>query len=1004
MATTPRTNFFILLGLNPDATWNEQLFETTLRNKRIEWSRQGAGVAKKALAAKQNIALIPEIEKVMKDPALREAEVIAARAELASGRQAHEEQFEKDLAFINAKDSVDQKEVDKFIDDFKDILTPHEIKKRITARVNAEGTTTSTAIPQLDASVAKNIADRLQLIRMSTLYDLLQCTNNTATPDLMRTAEKLYTDLTRQPPTPDNTIKSELAGFAKDVFRSDEMRAKYDETLRQVSLDLLLKELDANMNRTVDNELHPKQVQLFLDNAQKKGWKEKEALERLRRHAGQRRWVVVLPTSPDGERVVCPQCEELNDNRQSFCTKCHRPLRINCPNCGKDVSSTVTGCGNCGFPVGNIYRVELLLGQMEGYLKAGDLQGAEEAVEEAAASWKPSKPDTYAQKIADYRRQIQQRRTARQKSIDESISALHALIQQRKLFAARELIASKKADIRDWETQQRSIEATITQARDLLKRALASGISQDNKMELCRQALVLCADYKEARSLLETMPPPPPRNLQVNVRGKVVHLTWDASTIPGVAYKVVCKEGAQPNVATDGKTLNTVTGLSYDDSDPTVGIPLYYAIFSTLEGVLSHTAARPAQPIFLLADVVNVIVQVDHQKVTIGWEPPKHAHQLVIVRKEQATPGSLTDGMRLAEIGPAQRSFVDSQVENEHIYYYRIYCQFKDAEGKLQPSSGTIVMAIPETPPTIIAHIDIAEVSSGTTRAVEICWSPPQKGVGVIIKSHQALRYEGMVIPEAQLGALGKRLEGHGSAKVMDAWSHAGMAYYTPAVIFQQMAYLGASQYYACVPSVSNLRYQNLGSVLRLTWLWPDDCQEVYVAYNLKQWPQEHDPMTTICRVSRNEYDHMGHYDIRGMVSQDYYITVSAIITQGSDPIRAQGVRLRARLASQAVITYEIKNPSFFNKKRTLHILVDNNSRLPALLLIRKRERLPFRKTDGELFQRIQPIEVGEKGLVIELPLTTFPPHTFAKLFLEDDSLYEEFKIHHPKEEKLRIS
>src|SRR5437870_12312326 len=99
--TTP--NFFILLGLSPDERWDPAKFEQVYREKRIEWSRQSSGVAKKALAAKKNLELLPEIRRVMEDPALREEQATAARAELASDKKAALERFEKEFAYINVK-------------------------------------------------------------------------------------------------------------------------------------------------------------------------------------------------------------------------------------------------------------------------------------------------------------------------------------------------------------------------------------------------------------------------------------------------------------------------------------------------------------------------------------------------------------------------------------------------------------------------------------------------------------------------------------------------------------------------------------------------------------------------------------------------------------------------------------------------------------------------------------------------------------------------------------
>jgi hypothetical protein len=75
---------------------------------------------------------------------------------------------------------------------------------------------------------------------------------------------------------------------------------------------------------------------------------------------------------------------------------------------------------------------------------------------------------------------------------------------------------------------------------------------------------------------------------------------------------------------------------------------------------------------------------------------------------------------------------------------------------------------------------------------------------------------------------------------------------------------------------------------------------------------------------------------------------------------------------------------------------------LPALWLVSKRDRLPFRKEDGELVLRIEPRMVEEREVVIDVP-GHYPPGTFVKLFLEDDKMYEMVKIEQPAIQKLRL-
>jgi curved DNA-binding protein CbpA len=295
MSTKTRPNFFLLLDLNPDAAWDEKVFAQRLRAKRIEWSRQSAGVASKALLARQNLALIEQIQTVMTDPAQRKQEAAAARAEHAVARAAEERHFERQLALLHAKEALIEQEIERFVVAFQHLYPPQEIRRRIEA-----GSGRSCIAPlhpprPLEPSVVKSISDRLQFLHMRTLYELLQCSPQAATAELARAAEQLYTGLVKLPPDAELTAKIELAGLARDVFRSDELRARYDESLRREALQQILSELDESIGRANEARLYPGQVQLFLDIARKEGWDEQEALALLKEHAQQRKWI--LPAS-----------------------------------------------------------------------------------------------------------------------------------------------------------------------------------------------------------------------------------------------------------------------------------------------------------------------------------------------------------------------------------------------------------------------------------------------------------------------------------------------------------------------------------------------------------------------------------------------------------------------------------------------------------------------------------------------------------------------------------
>lgn len=295
MSTPARPNFFLLLDLDPQAAWDQATFEQRLRQKRIEWSRQSGGVARKALVARQNLALISKMQEIMTDPLLREREANMALAELATAHQAACEQFEKQLALLNAKDAIEQEEIARFIVAFQHLYSAEEIRTRLRTRNVSIERNAGKPAQIFDATMARSIADRLNFLRLRTLYELLQMPDKTATDALYRVAEQLYTRLVALPPTAEITARMELVGLACEVFKTEEARLSYDEYLRQESFSRLFKDLEESVRRSNRQELHQGQVQIFLEQARKEGWAEQEALAKLKEQARQHQWTIMVP-------------------------------------------------------------------------------------------------------------------------------------------------------------------------------------------------------------------------------------------------------------------------------------------------------------------------------------------------------------------------------------------------------------------------------------------------------------------------------------------------------------------------------------------------------------------------------------------------------------------------------------------------------------------------------------------------------------------------------------
>nr|BBH86984.1 transcriptional regulator [Thermosporothrix sp. COM3] len=1000
---TQRQNFFLLLDINPNEEWDPDKFVKVLKAKQVEWSRKRSlSVGQKASQAQRNLELIPQIRKVMEDDALRAQERDEALKELASQQAARVEVFEKRLEFFNAKESASQTEIDKFIKEFQDLYPEQEIRNRITVTIRAEQQVTRQA---LEPSRAKAIAGKLNDLNMSSLYELLGCPETTSTRILQQKAEQLYRDVSKiATKTQEVTLKSDLAGSAKDIFSSEDKRKQYDESLRQLKFASLFKVLEEQINQSVEKEITYNQTELFLNEAQQAGWDRQEALFQLKEQAKAHKWLVhVRPAEEKSQKVRCGGCHTLNEADQKFCTQCRQPLFIQCPECNETIRPEANACGHCGFPVGNRYLVEIHLQELQDLFKKRDTQKAQQLLDEMKTLWQPKKADRYSQEIKRFQSELQ-RLHAELRKVEAHVQQL---LNQKKYITAKQYLEGPAAAILPNRAQKlNEIQGELSKVRSLFQRATVATLPNNEKIALCRQALALCPDYQEARDLLRTIPPMAPTNLQAKTRGGIVSLSWQPSSTEGVMYVIVRKSLTQPHSSRDGTVLDTVPGLHYEDSRPETGVPLYYAIFAECEGVPSANGALLEQPLLLLQDVTQAFAEVGNQQVKLSWVPPKNVASVLLVRKQNVPPTSASDGEVIGECVPAQTSFIDRDVQNNQTYYYALYARFKDQHGRLATAPGVRVKAIPEPPPAPIHSLEMhmRPGSTSAEREVELRWTPPAKGKAIILKStHTLQHYEKKVIAESTLYTLGQLLEDQPDS-VVDPKVALGVTYYLPVVLFHKMAYIGTEHRLATVDDVQNVRWQNMNTALRLQWKWPANCQEVIVSSHQLRWPELDDEYSSHTKVSRSEYDRLGYFELRCDKDTDYYIRITALVTQGTEEIPAQGVRLHVHPTDLLTLTYEIKRPTLWRRTPHLHIAADRAGTLPTLRLIGTRDRLPVHKTDGTMICRIEPTSINGRGRTFPLPIKEVAPGTYCKLFLEDDALYQEIDICHPHEDKLRIN
>ena len=903
MVSDNRPNYFLLLCIDPDESWDGAAFETRLRAKRGEWSRavlNGVKTSKAVLEAQLALDLCDDIKRVMAEQVGRTRERADAHRRLADERERRRVGLDRDLRIMLSKGFLWDAEVAALRRNYPDLELTDRLD-RLPTRVVAE----QHAVPdQLDPSKANRIRSLLDSLGEKSLYSLLATVDpgmsEQATPEkLIHAANTLYQqirqDMNKQDPR--LAAKQELAGHAMQVFRTAHERSRYDNTLALSPVVGLITKYQSALAAIKRFEVG--QVERFLTEASSAGVDADVALAMLLKHFGALKWTVQLPASVTEparhDQVRCGACQSWNDTDDQFCVVCGTRLRVFCPSC----SRTVPGhgaCGICGFPVGDYDWAALLAGECAELADQQDLVGAEEKLAAAVRAWPSDGEDELAAQLKRCRAEVARLREQRTAQDESTARQLRMLTEQRNYHAARNKAINAPVTVPDRERIIRESTEHIRQADHLCDIAGRTGTSTRQQMEYYTQALTHCADHKRARLALNGVPPEPPHDLRAESTNDVVRLAWESSDADNVRYVVVRKSGSGPPTSVaDGARLATVRRTTYDDRAPEMGVPQYYAVFAQrVTGIASEVGVATTEPVFVTGQITVTSQRVDDGVVELEWQLPIHATGVVVQR---AAGGKTTD---VTAIEPTRLR--DEGLANGVSHTYTLRASYPDPGGTSHLSAGVSVSLIPGRPPALPGPVHVRTVTRNLGlcyRLVDLLPQGAAPGTANVLWTQQrpALRPSEQY-PVTDLVKYGSLLTE--TAAQGFALPRPGLYFFAQVVIQHGLGYLGDIRRYAAREEVGELAAKNLGDTIRLTWKWPDGCTAALVAYDHDDWPADPTIAPHHALVDRVGNDHTGWHDISGSApesEQKFYVVVASADRRDDEVFVATGARCTATLS-----------------------------------------------------------------------------------------------------------
>ncbi len=985
-----RENFYILLELSitpPENDFNK--INAAINKKQAEWSTL-RNHPSKGRQAQHYLDLLPEIKKIMSDENLRREEAEQAKKMSAQKEKEKYKELDNAIQLLSTKKNISEEEIDKLAQKFS--IPGDEIRKRIKVPI-VKSTVKKKASQRLDPAVEKKIADTLAIIGKKSLYHFLDLIPTSSLNTLITRTNEIAAEIKKDARKDAIlTASLELTGHCSNVFKTEDMRNKYNATLAYQGLEELNKAIEI---AGMDNRIDVEEFDSLMTKARQLGLRLDEAEEHIIDYCTRKKWVVRTPTKPTVEEMKqCGNCGLMNTPGSKNCAVCGSPLEVVCPNCKYISANTYTSCSKCGFPIGDMSNAPPLLKEAKVAKADGNDKKAAQLLNKVLSFW-PNHPEALA---------ILQEIKTKATEISQLAQQLDDLVTQRKYYSARPLLFKLKYidASHPLVALESLVNDKINAAESWVKKA-KTATKGDDGLDCFNQALLECKDYPEAIEGIAKYPPEPPQRLKALPTSRSISLQWEKSSSRGsITYLMVRKALTPPLNALDGEHLGETAQTLSDGTDAVPGMIYYYGVYAK-RGEVFSTSGAIVGPIMRTAEIENLTVTPGDTVINLNWKAPSNAREILVRIKAGGIPHGPNDGQALQ--GVRQDGVVAARLTNNQSYGFLILAVFKDEHGKSVFSPGTTCQAQPVAPPDPVT--DISAVKKGNQ--IHIAWTSPARGTVQILHSRQPFHFSGgEILPAAKLSTIGSQIPVQHAGNVQIPADFQGIIHILPITVIGDIAVVGKAALATSIDEISHLKGTVNSGKLYLEWQWPAGAQKVLIAYNhLGFVIRPDDPNAQKRIVSQNEYLRNSAFIIGAVEPKDYYFTVFVVAGEGEETLYSSGTQCLVANTGVIELYYEIQLlKNFVGKLKSAHLKLfgkDNFFMMPKAVLIKKNHNLPLRKTDGIPIMEIGPLDISKAPVSIEIPARETGKNIYVKLFFKEDDQNRKYRVMSPSKDKLQL-
>jgi len=976
-----RENYFILLELPVDPPISDPAhIRAALGRKKQEWTRMQDHPGKRTLALAY-LAMLPDMEHVLFDPAARKNEARQA------GEIAREtlRRFEAELRILEGKGHLLPREVTAIAAKYKafgvDQKMIYNLAKVPVAEQPPQREETEDTGEILDRLSAKTIERDLAIVGKDDLYLFLGEPRYSSIKKLRAAAEERRRSVGGQN-TAESVATRELAGICLRLFESFDTKQRYDRYLKVSVYPSLSEMIDEEFTRQKFVS-EPALLRLINYGVESCGCTVLEAEEHIRRYCTAYR----IPIGAQQALIRCPACKEQIERESVVCGYCSAPTKGSCPSCAAPFEEGPATCSDCSFLVGDMVKALP-------YLEAAHLAIVD-------GNWSLCMRNIgYAEKFWPGHLeipQLEERAGELEKRYGTYVRQLGDCIEKNQHYAALELISeAERKNIPLPQTTVRQVQRTIDDLESQLDK-IAKEKNPDIHLLISLAESV--SDSIELTRILSQYPPAPPGPIRCENKGRQMQLNWQASESPGmVRYLLVRGQGSEPLTAFDGDVVYNGPASFFIDKTTQPLVEYHYKVYAHRGGTYSATGVTIG-PVMAVPEIEQLRIFPADCGAQLTWEFNPDVRRVLIWRKLGGErPVSPEDGMLLE----TERidGYVDSKIKNDVEYWYYICAEYM-VGGKKVVSKG-VSEAI--TPRKILAPVErLTIVKSEYENEYVVNWSgmDPTDLILLASESEPGVKIgEILAVQDLLTSYRSLPLHARGAESGRFRYNFTGGLYLFAAVVFGKYAMVGPPQYLANLKEVESLKIDLVGGDLHLQMKWPAGTKKIAVTYKSDAYPTSLDDLgTTIVNVTRQQYDYDGAIILREVAPGAYYFTVFSLYPagEGEQLCASEGVQLLYNHQPCQDVFYRIvyKKKLFKKNQAELSLTISGPQHftLPSIELVCKCGSLPLNRKDGQSLAVLDQAPKVKGEVEFKYQIYQLPQDTHLRVFLTSEKQYQKFRL-----------